>query len=377
MLVVLVTPYFASHGGGVESVAGRLARELTAGADTEIAWYASAVDAPPPNVPRALHALPMSTINVVERLTGLPFPIWTPVALRHLSAAIAGADAVHVHDFAYPSSLAALWLACRQGVPVVLTQHTGAVRPGSSAASAVYWLLQRLFARRAFEASGAVVFVSATSLRYWQDRLGLLSNAVTVWNGVDAAAFPPSRPAEAAAGSNTPVVLFVGRLVRKKGLEIVRRAAAALPHVRFQLAGRGPVDPTRWGLANVQVLGQVGTERLRSLYFGADLLLLPSFSEGFPLVVQEALVHGLAVLSTDEVAAACPPAAALMRSCAVPRDDREAGLWIAALTSGLADRGWIDDRRRRAEAAAALWSWPACASAYRAIFRHLADLRCE
>lgn len=379
MRVVLVTHYFSTHGGGVEIVADRLARELSQQNGMAITWYASDCDPVPPSLPQAVQAVPMTACNVIERLTGLPYPVWSPGALSRLADGIRNADLVHVHDFAYPSSLAAIWLARRAGVPLVLTQHTGAVRPGSRIALLVYTGLERVFARQSFDRAGALVFVSATSRAHWEQRFGDLRGAVTIWNGVDVVALPSATARVAArlavSGPDArPLVLFVGRLVRKKGIEIVRRVASALPDCRFLIAGRGPIDPGDWGLPNVRALGQLDAPRLRSLYLAADMLLLPSYSEGFPLVIQEALVNGLAVLTTDEVVAACPPVAHRMRQCPVPRDDNP-DPWIAAVQAALADSSWLDDHEARAASATALWSWSGCASAYANLMRSVAKVK--
>jgi glycosyltransferase involved in cell wall biosynthesis len=91
------------------------------------------------------------------------------------------------------------------------------------------------------------------------------------------------------------MMLFVGRFVEKKGLHLLREIARRTSSWRWTMAGEGPIDPAAWGLANVHVVGKVSQQHLSELYAAADLLVLPSFGEGFPLVVQEALSAGLPV----------------------------------------------------------------------------------
>src|SRR2546429_9153728 len=113
--------------------------------------------------------------------------------------------------------------------------------------------------------------------------------------GVDLTLFHPvDEPTRAAcraalAADGRPIALFVGRFVEKKGIPWVRHLAGAFPGVRFLLAGAGPLDPCAWGLPNVAVLGPVGHARPPDPYRAADMLILPSFGEGFPLVVHEAM----------------------------------------------------------------------------------------
>jgi glycosyltransferase involved in cell wall biosynthesis len=92
--------------------------------------------------------------------------------------------------------------------------------------------------------------------------------------------------------------------VKKKGLQIIEALAERSPDVLWILVGSGPEAPSR-DRPNVRVVGRVEHEHLPCFYQAADVLMLPSAGEGFPLVVQEALCCGAGVLSTDEVASAC------------------------------------------------------------------------
>ena len=94
-----------------------------------------------------------------------------------------------------------------------------------------------------------------------------------------------------------PVIAFVGRADDpRKNLPLLIGAfdliRARAPEVRLRLIGRPPARVS----AGVEVLGEVGSlwEPLRS----ASLLVLPSWQEGFGIVVAEALACGVPVLST-------------------------------------------------------------------------------
>jgi glycosyltransferase involved in cell wall biosynthesis len=110
----------------------------------------------------------------------------------------------------------------------------------------------------------------------------------------------------AGARPDQALVLFVGRLVREKGVETLARAwhQAALGHEAvLAFAGDGPLTPpgTR--------LGFVERAQLPALYAAADALVLPSirtrtFTEPWGLVTNEAMHQGAPVLATDAVGAA-------------------------------------------------------------------------
>jgi glycosyltransferase involved in cell wall biosynthesis len=168
------------------------------------------------------------------------------------------------------------------------------------------------------------------------------------------------------------VVLFVGRFVRKKGLYIIERLAQRFPSVLWIMVGSGPDDPASWGRTNVRIPGRLDHSQLPDYYRAAEILVLPSSGEGFPLVVQEALCCGTGVLSTEEVSSACPPASTMMRSCPTPRSDVDLDIWERVLAETLSDGPYINSRQTRSQEARSLWSWDLCANQYLDLFSSLA-----
>lgn len=380
MRIVLVTPYFAEHGGGVERSAQQIAWELATRPGIEIDWFASDT-VPTASSDKSLRTHPVPAWNGFERLAGLPYPVWSPLGYRQLSRSISDADVVHVHEFAYPSSIAATVLARRHGVPIVLTQHTGIVRSGNRLLDAAHRLLQSTAGRLVMQAATATACVSETT-RQNSELLGAKpASTMFIQNGVDLGVYrafdsrhAAALRAEFAGTDARPVVLFAGRLIRKKGIGIVRNVAARFPRALFLIAGRGPVDPAQWGLENVKCLGFLTPVRMADLYNASDVLLLPSFCEGFPLVIQEAMACGTAILTTSEVTEACPPASDLMRSCPVPTGD-DPEVWVEALSKLVSDRSWLDSRTERTARARAIWNWSRCADQYLDLFTRVIHVK--
>jgi colanic acid/amylovoran biosynthesis glycosyltransferase len=111
------------------------------------------------------------------------------------------------------------------------------------------------------------------------------------------------------AAERPPAILYIGRLVPEKGQAVLLEATALLAGrghpVEVTLAGEGPLRPDlerraeRLGIAaQVRFLGAVGQDRLRELYETASIFCLPSFAEGVPVVLMEAMAMGLPVVST-------------------------------------------------------------------------------
>jgi colanic acid/amylovoran biosynthesis glycosyltransferase len=119
--------------------------------------------------------------------------------------------------------------------------------------------------------------------------------------GVDPRAFTPAER----NGRPGLHVLCVGRLVPDKGQSILLDALAELRSrgvgVTATIVGDGPdraaLEAQARGL-DVEFTGAVGQDRIRELYAAADVFCLPSFAEGVPVVLMEAMASGLPVVTT-------------------------------------------------------------------------------
>jgi glycosyltransferase involved in cell wall biosynthesis len=116
-------------------------------------------------------------------------------------------------------------------------------------------------------------------------------------------ATPPPSPG---AGNR---ILYIGRLVPEKGQTVLLEAVAELARrdldVEVTLAGDGALRPElerlagRLGISSrVEFPGAVGQDELRDLYEAATVFCLPSFGEGVPVVLMEAMAMEVPALST-------------------------------------------------------------------------------
>ena len=113
-----------------------------------------------------------------------------------------------------------------------------------------------------------------------------------------------------------PLIAFAGRLVEKKGVDVLlgafQQLARKLPDARLVVAGGGP-ELTRYqhlaasmGLAKrIQFLGPVPQVEIRTLFGRAAVAVMPSVtarggdSEGLPLVMLEAMAAGCPLVTSD------------------------------------------------------------------------------
>lgn len=323
MRVLSVSNFFDSHGGGLERVAAHLNREFVA-AGHDAAWAASDADGLPAS-PARLIALRCA--NPTEKLTGLPMPIPGPRSILRLRSAIREADAVVVHDALYVTSILAMIFAKFAGKPVVMVQHIGIIPFANATMNNIMSLANRLVTRPMMATTDRLAFISATVR---DDLLGVPPRQPSqlVFNGVDQSVFnaqPRATTSETRARwtlpGTAPLAIFVGRFVEKKGLRILRLLAEQRPGVHFALLGQGPIDPSEWKLPNIHILGQQPQEAIADLYRAADMLLLPSVGEGYPLVVQEAMACGLPVICGEGSARADPGASRWLKGVAIDLAD--------------------------------------------------------
>jgi len=351
--ILTISHFYESHLGGLERVAGHLARAMER-QGAQVTWAASAQDAPPAD----LATMPLPCWNPTEALTGLPMPIPGPRAIAALWRAVGQADALVIHDALYVTSIAAMAMARLRRRRVVLVQHIAAIPFASRVMRGVMRLANALVTAPMLALADARVFISATV------RDALMGapprrSAHLLFNGVDRAVFRPCGPSSSPAPS--PNCLFVGRFVAKKGLSILHALACARPDLTILMAGAGPIDPAAWGLANVRVLGPQSAPQLAALYRGADVLLIPSVGEGYPLVIQEAMACGLPVVCGAPTHLADPDAAPWLQGVAVDLGD-PAG---TARRCGAAVDGIAMDKGARAamaDYAARAYSWDAMAA---------------
>jgi glycosyltransferase involved in cell wall biosynthesis len=147
--------------------------------------------------------------------------------------------------------------------------------------------------------------------------LSLGAKRERIFTPCQAVALPWSFKAETALddrlrhrAGNTPVFLFVGRLSEEKGVTTLLDAFVAVrqqtPDARLRIVGTGPLGDAlkeravAAGVADaVSFVGSLQDEGLSHEYFGATCLVLPSYSEPWGLVVNEALNHGCPAIVSE------------------------------------------------------------------------------
>lgn len=169
------------------------------------------------------------------------------------------------------------------------------------------WLL-KMASRRLVRQVDAVLVLSNEEQHEWQE-FAPLTRFFTVLNPfVAPAAETGDDDARSEQGDPRQTILYVGRLIPQKGIYDLLVAAGAMAGQRsclFRVVGDGRhLDRFReqvhfLGLDGVvRVEGRLEGSALQAAYESADVFVLPSYSEGFPTVIAEAMYYGLPVVTT-------------------------------------------------------------------------------
>lgn len=187
------------------------------------------------------------------------------------------------------------------GVPVVLHLHAAQLHHQYHHLSRVLrWLLRKVFA-----CADVCIVLGENSRRFVIEQLQVSAeNVKVVINGV-----PPAMRLRRSERIGAPKqVLFLGNLMERKGVSDLLHALATPCLAKHQweahFAGGGDrahyqAYAQKLGLSSrVHFIGWADKDAAAALLAAADILVLPSYDEGLPLVILEALANGVAIICT-------------------------------------------------------------------------------
>jgi teichuronic acid biosynthesis glycosyltransferase TuaC len=204
----------------------------------------------------------------------------------------------------YPDAYGAACWANSQGVPLVAGARGSDIRVRDA--------LSRYLTRRVIRWAQRLIVVSEDLASVARHAYGARpERTAVIRNGCDTSIFHSQDRAMARASlgiaGDRRLVLYVGRLVPEKGLAELTAAAAVARHehskLQVVLVGDGPMRPqleeliARTG-APVQLAGAGSPTDIARWMAAADVVTLPSYSEGYPNVLVEALACGRPVVAT-------------------------------------------------------------------------------
>ena len=227
--------------------------------------------------------------------------------LRH--AAADGVELVH-YTTPGPVGLAAMWVAHRLNVRMVGSFHTD-LAEYTRVLSGSAWLgdLMHQYMRWPYGKCDRI-FVPSEATREMLVRGRIDASKIDIWRrGVSTTRFDPARRSAAlrarwSATDQRPVLLYVGRLSREKGLSLLEPLTRFLRNHRTShrlvIAGDGPMrDELRERCRDAVFMGMLTHEEVAVTMASSDVFLFPSRTDTAGNVVLEAQACGLPVLVSD------------------------------------------------------------------------------
>ncbi len=373
MRILLVTNYQPPHMGGIE-FAGEALKACWERDGHPVTWLST--DLPRGARPETPDNLRVHALNQAEDWLQINTPMVSPLAYPRIRRAIRNHDVVNVHSLAPGLAMLVLRMAQRMGKPVVATQHVGVIPLRWSWLSHLQEHVIVRNARLAVAKGAPLTFVGAAVRDWFLTHAGLRPDQTCMTPaGIDPSAYhfvddterPALRTKWKLAGGKLNV-LFVGRFYDKKGLPLIREVAAAHPEIQFTLVGSGPIKPESWNRPNVRLVGFVSTADLRELYGAHDLFIMPSFGEGWPAVVPQAMACGLPCLISEECFQGYAKDAG--RFLVTPRTTAAVGAILAQVQRG--ELPLLRQRTGVADYARGIWNWQTTARLYAELFASLA-----
>ena len=293
MRVALVCPYAWDRPGGVQTHVRALARKLTErghevlvvapasrGRTTSDADYRVAVDGRAVPVPANGSVAPISLGPRVAGRVGKELADFGP-------------EVLHLHEPLIPS---VSWIALRvSDVPAVGTFH--AATESSLGYRAGRRILEGAAARLAVRTAVSPAARALIS-RYFP------GDYVMTPNGVDVKRFSTAEPLDPGGKKK---VLFLSRIERRKGLQVLIQAMAAQRDLgaRLVVAGGGPRERSCKSLADdllveTQWLSHLDDDDVARTYASADAFCAPALGgESFGIILLEAMAAGAPVICSD------------------------------------------------------------------------------
>lgn len=312
MNILQVAPYFIPYLGGQERYIYQLSKRLVK--------QGNHVTVLTSNFPEnALHDN-LEGINVIRKNV-LFKPLRNPISLGFftLKDIISEYDVIHAHnEYSFPSMLAA-YLKKSKKPPLVLTNHLGELNFEDPVKNRIGRLYLKSIGKGIWKHCDVIVVLSQSQKEFLTSIKPEISSKIQIIpNAIDLESLKQYNIPQGKEKShsiditeNGPKLLYVGQLIKRKGLKWLLMAINILknefPNLKLILVGDGEDQEyfqqlvTQLQLTkHVDFMGRIDhLDKLVSLYRECHAFVLPSLSEGLPTVILEAFYFGLPLIATD------------------------------------------------------------------------------
>ena len=320
--IVQVCSYFPSTQwipfyGGIESYIYNLSKFLVKNGH-KVTVLTSKI---PKKLPKVENIDGIRIMRIPTPTTAGGFPLMPHLFLKLLTAS-KDADIIHGHINSPTIIELAALVSKIMDVPLVVTYHADPIMQDITVKLPKYvqrilhkyWIIVDLILKRAKK----IIATTPVYLEKSQLLRNYLQKVEVIPNSIDFNFFrePPTHDVDIFRRKyrleNNRIILFVGRLVKYKGLEYLLKAMRTVIEIfgdaRLLIVGDGPLRKELEYLTRksaleqyVSFFGNVDRENLRIIYALSDIFVLPSISnsEGFGIVLIEAMAHAKPVIASN------------------------------------------------------------------------------
>lgn len=292
-----VSKWYYPALGGIEKVVKDLAEELSSRTDMQILVCRDKKL----SCEEVVEGVPVTRAGILATCLSVPLSLPFLTRFRRLSKK---ADLVLVHA-PFPLADLAVLLSGYRGKVCVLW-HNDIVRQKKMLR------FYRPLMRRFFKRADAIVCTSPEFLEHSPQLKPFRDKCRAIRLGLDTDSYLAAAPCpilqRGLSDPKNKKILFCGRLIYYKGVDVLLSAFAGVEGAELFLVGEGPLMPALKKQAadlclldRVHFLGRLSETELRGAYRDCDFLVLPSVtrSEGFGLVQLEAMIYQKPVINTD------------------------------------------------------------------------------
>ncbi|MBQ2771101.1 MAG: glycosyltransferase family 4 protein [Methanocorpusculum sp.] len=307
MKILQITPYYLPHTGGIERYVYNLSQYLISKGHT--------VDIATANVPES------NTKETIDGTTIYRYPqlctlMGNPIItnLSDLKRRLKDYDIIHIHGvYTYAALRTVLFLGKKHKQKVLLTHHGRVVYPNSPK-NILAKIYERIVVRFILRRLDCTIVLSESDKEQFMS-LGMPGDKINIIpNGIDTNAFvqPDAEVmtyfTEKYHLNRKKVILFLAVLSERKGIFDLLHAYALMQDEETVLliVGNGPDKEKAKELSlelnlseTVTFAGKLPFIEILCAYARADTYVLPSYFEGMPTTVMEALVMGCPVVATS------------------------------------------------------------------------------
>lgn len=316
ILQVISTPPFAWVTGGCARVVFDLSRELVKQGH-EVTILTTDLYEPnkryPIENPEIIEGVRIIRFKYISDILAWKYKIYiSPGMITYLKKHLGEYEIVHLQDFISPQAYFTSKYCKKYGIPYIITTH------GST-----YWVLQKEFinqiylkfaAKKILNGANKIVALTKMELEHYS-KIGISLSKVTILpNGIDLLQYKniPKRGIFKIKNGfkDDKIVLYLGRINKIKGIEILIKAFADLTETlnSVKLVIVGPDEGFMNELKDLTIklgveelvlfTGPLYDEEKLEAYVDADVYVLPSKYETFPITVLESWACGIPVIVT-------------------------------------------------------------------------------